>query len=64
MVQVQIDKQVVGALNPADTATYGNLVIVNCGDLDSVDAIYTAIENAAPGVFEKADGSLRLVIAE
>ena len=54
-----------GACNPADAATHGKLVIDNCANLETVDAIYTAIESAAPGVFEKTtEGSLKLVIAE
>ena len=54
-----------GELNPADAATHGNTILVNCANLETVDAIFTAIDNAAPGVFQKtAAGSIELVVAE
>jgi len=52
-------------INPADPTTAGNTVITNCGNLDTVDAIFTAMDTANAGVFQKtAEGSIILAPAQ
>ena len=55
---------VTAPINPADPATHGSSVITNCANLDTVDAIFTAMDTVNAGVFEKADGIIKVVIAQ
>ena len=53
------------AVDPNNNATWvasdgKTLIITNSANCETVDAIYTAIEAAAPGVFVKDNGSLKL----
>ena len=56
--------QVTFVINPADPSTHGSAVITNCANLDTVDAIFTAMDTVNAGVFEKADGIIKVVIAQ
>ena len=46
--------------NPTDPSTYGKAVVTNCGNFATIDEIFAAIDAAAPGVFEKANGTIVL----
>lgn len=48
------------ACNPADSATHGSGTITDCGNLATIDEIFTAIDNLVPGVFEKSNGTIVL----
>ena len=55
---------VTAPVNPADPATHGSAVITNCANLDTVDAIFTAMDTVNAGVFEKTNGIIKVVIAQ
>lgn len=46
--------------DPADTSTHGSAVITNSANFATIDEIFAAADAAAPGVFEKANGSIKL----
>ena len=46
--------------DPADASTHGSAVITNSANLGTIDEIFTAIDNAASGVFEKSNGTIVL----
>jgi len=48
------------ACDPSDASTHGSAVITNSANLATVDEIFTAIDTAAAGVFEKANGTIKL----
>ncbi len=51
-------------INPADPTTCGNTVITNCAQLDTVDAIFAAMDAVNAGVFQKAEGSIIIAPAQ
>ena len=51
-------------INPADPTTCGNTIITNCAQLDTVDAIFAAIDAVNAGVFQKAEGSIIIAPAQ
>ena len=61
--QAQFAMGAANPVDPADATTHASLVITNSANLDTVDAIFNAIEAAAPGVFAKTADGTSIVLA-